>query len=60
MYMIVYSEVVINRPNNRLTDDTLGRDGLRHDFLKYRSADLTSGYHLTALLTSHVGCVDLE
>jgi hypothetical protein len=56
----MHSEMIINRPNKRLTDDTLGRDRLRDDFLKYRSADLTSGYHLTVLLTIHVGCVDLE
>jgi hypothetical protein len=52
--------MVINMPINRLTDDTLGRDRLRHDFLNYTLADLTSGYRLAVLLTIHVGCVDLE
>jgi len=56
----MHSEMVINRPDNRLTDDTPGRDRLRHDFLKHRSADVTSGYHSMVPLTSHVGCVDLE
>ena len=34
--------MIINRPNNRLTDDTLRCDGLRYDFLKHRSADVTA------------------
>lgn len=35
----LYALRVDNMLNNRLTDDTLGRDGLRYDFLKHGSAD---------------------
>ncbi len=53
------SEVFANRPNKRLTDDTLRGDRLGDNFLKHGSADLTSGCHLMAL-TCHIRCVDLE
>ena len=52
--------MIINRPNG-LTDDTLGRDRLRQDFLKHESADLKNGYRYPAAsLTVHIRCVDLE